>query len=146
MYFSGNLNNCPGLVLSYFPDFHSPRLEVRGAYASFVIKEHLRFLVSELKCQGQQNSILMCFIHSNGYIITWILYQIFIYSNKVKLKACSNKDPPSISFNQSPSSTPPPGWANWPINEFYVSKLSLRQFSWYPCIFYNHSKQAKFFF
>ena len=33
-----------------------------------------------------------------GYIITWILHQIILYSNKVKLVADLNNDPPFTPF------------------------------------------------
>ena len=46
--------------------------------------------------------------YDNGFIITWILHQIIMYSSKVKLVPSKNNDPP-IRF-------PPTGWTNWPIN------------------------------
>ena len=39
----------------------------------------------------------------NGFINTWILHQIIMYSNKVKLVAGYNNDPlPSTTFPSSP--------------------------------------------
>ena len=56
----------------------------------------------------------------NGYIIAWILHHIFMFSNKVILAVDYNND--SLHYPISPF--PPTWWPNWPINEFYVSKLN----------------------
>ena len=49
--------------------------------------------------------------YTNGYIITWILHQIFIFSNKVKLAAIPLIQP----FYPIPSH--PNGWTKWPNND-----------------------------
>ena len=62
-----------------------------------------------------------------GFIITWSLHQIIMYSNKVKLKAGENNDPSHpLLFVASPP--PPIGWTNWPISDVQVSNLNWRQF------------------
>ena len=64
----------------------------------------------------------------NGYTSTWMLHQIFIFSNKVKLAAGLDND-----FSR-PTSLPYPlssYWMNEPINEFHACFLNWRQF--FPC-------------
>ena len=57
----------------------------------------------------------------NGFIITWMLYQIFIFFiNVSKIKI------PLIH----PLYLNPTGWTNWPINEFHVCNLNWQSF---PC-------------
>ena len=66
-------------------------------------------------------------LYSNGYIINWMLNQIFHvlwYS-----ETCSRlnlRDPPSTPYSIT---FPPTGWTNWPINEFLVSILKWRNYS-----------------
>ena len=40
--------------------------------------------------------------HNNGYIITWMLYQIFIYSKNLYLKLTRKQFPKSTPFTLSP--------------------------------------------
>ena len=65
---------------------------------------------------------------TNGYSITLILQQIFIFSYKVKLEVGKNK----WGINPlNPICSPPTGWTNWQINDVHFSNLNWRQF--FPC-------------
>ena len=60
---------------------------------------------------GIINIVLQVLNENNRYIISWMLHQIFMYSNKVI----------SSIHSLYPIPTPPAGWTNCPINEFYIS-------------------------
>ena len=61
-----------------------------------------------------------CESSGNGFIITWILHQIY----KVKLEVAKMTTPPPIYFS-------PSKWTNLHINYVHVSNLYWRQF--FPC-------------
>ena len=62
---------------------------------------------------------------ANGYIITWILRQIFMFCNKWDTQRAKKRFPIStLLTNPLPSY-----WMNWSINEFHVSKLIDDKFS-----------------
>ena len=63
--------------------------------------------------------------YATGWGLTccyWILHQILMLSNKVKHAAGYNHDSPFHLLNPIPS--PPKGWTNWTIYEYYISKLN----------------------
>ena len=64
-----------------------------------------------------------CMFVINRYIITWMLHQIFTYSDKVMLAAGlnNNSTPPPLYTIPSPLTV----WTNWPINDFQICHLPL---------------------
>ena len=65
-------------------------------------------------------------LECNGYIITWILHQIFLWKGKWIMQRA--KIPISQIQHPLVYPIPPTGWMNLPINEFHVSNLNWRQF------------------
>ena len=74
----------------------------------------------------QTKSLSFVLTWSNGFIITWILQQIFMFYNKWNLQRAKLKISTVylIPF-------PPNGWTKWPINEGGHGILNGRQFP--PC-------------
>ena len=92
----------------------------------FRFQDILTRLDYEMAWKKNMETISLSLCHTNGYIITWKLHQIFMFSNKVILAAVYNYD--------TPNSHPLPNsllsyWRNWPIYEFHVSNMNWRQIS-----------------
>ena len=67
--------------------------------------------------------MLYCCI--NRCIITWMLHQIFKYSNKVIVAASKIRIP---SYSPFTILFPPTGWTNFLINKVHVSNLNFNKF------------------
>ena len=79
----------------------------------------------------------------NRYIISWMLHQIFMYSNKViPRRPRWLKNDTSFSIHPLYSIPSPHTW--WPINEVHFSNLNWRHifFCQYIHVFYIHYRQT----
>ena len=81
-------------------------------------------------CRLEQIILKTKISYENGYIITWILHQIFMFSYK------------GNDFHQSLIPSPTIGWTNWlstifPYHNIHVYSTSIHMIKWEQSIYYT---------
>ena len=91
----------------------------RTLWPMVLLWPHMRTLSSPRQSICSTMQVISCIFR--GFIITWILHQIFMFSNKKKLVLDKLLSPHSTLFSHP---------LNWSINKFLVSKLN---WQFFPC-------------